>query len=103
MPNDIRLGRHWMAYNRHDKSDRFQLTISGIESIDYNIYIVRNDLPDITFIKQMNDLLFSQIDSMIDYNLDHERGITGHMLWFNIDHKHYYSFQSERQPLSEQV
>ena len=98
--NDIELGRHWMAYNRHDKSNRFKLGMPNIGSFNFNIYIERNDLPDIAFIRQMNDSLFSQIDSMIDY---HWKGLTGHMLWFNIDHKHYYCFQSEGNPLSEQV
>ena len=100
MRNDISLGIHWITYNRHNKNDRFKLGFYRIQSSDYELYIVRHDLPDIEFIRQMNDSLFSQIDSMIDYNWE---GMTGHMLWFNIDHKHYYCFQPEGQPLSEQV
>ena len=102
MQNDLPLASHWMAYNRHDKSDRFRFRfeLQLIESFDYELYKDRNDLPDIAFIRQMNDSLFSQIDSMIDY---HWKRLTGHMIWFNIDHKHYYCFQSEGQPLSEEV
>ena len=98
--NDLPLASHWMAYNRHNKSDKFILELQHIESFDYEIYRKRKDLPDIAFIRQMNDSLFSQIDSMIDYNWE---GMTGHMLWFNIDHKYYYCFQPEGQSLSEQV
>ena len=98
--NDLPLASHWMAYNRHNKSDKFRLELQHIESFDYEMYKDRNDLTELAFIRQMNDSLFSQIDSMIDYNW---KGLSGHMLWFNIDHKYYYCFQSEGQPLSEQV
>ena len=98
--NDTPLANHWMAYNRYEKNRRFQLGLYNIESFDYDLYTERKRLPDIAFIRQMNDSLFSQIESMLDYNL---RGMTGHMLWLNIDHKHYYCFQPEGQSLSEQV
>ena len=103
MHNDIPLGNQWIAYKRHKKSERVRIVISEIQTETKNLYIERNDFPDIAFIRQMNDSLFSQIDSIIDYNLDHKRGLSGHMLWFNIDHKYYYCFQPEGQPLSEQV
>ena len=102
--------RHLMAYNRHNKSDRVRLRTMDTDSLLYReqeqnqgVYIETFDLEDIQFIKDMNDSLFSQIDSMVDYNWDHKRGLTGHMLWFNIDHKYYYCFQPEGQPLAEQV
>ena len=94
-----------MAYNKHNKSERVGLDMLeiGSRSMVYNIVIRKDNLPDIEFIEDMNYSLFRQIDSMLDYNWDYERGLTGHMLWFNIDHKYYYCFQTEGQPLSEQV
>ena len=94
-----------MAYNRHNKSDRVRLRMIWFEGTNrvFSLRIERNQIEDIQFIKEMNDSLFSQIDSMVDYNWDHERGLTGHMLWFNIDNKYYYCFQPEGKPLSEQV
>ena len=94
-----------MAYNRNNKSDRVRLRMVDYDDglPKYGVYVETDRLEDIQFIKEMNDSLFSQIDSIIDFNWDHKRGLSGHMLWFNIDHKHYYFFQPERQPLSEQV
>ena len=103
MHNDIPLGNQWIAYKRYNKSERVRIVISEIQDLDNNLYIKQKDLTDIAFIRQMNDSLFSQIDPIIDYNLDHKRGLSGHMLWFNIDHKYYYCFQPEGQPLSEKV
>ena len=92
-----------LAYNKYNKYDRVRLKIFTFksETLYYNIEIESGGLPDIAFIRQMNDSLFSQIDSIVDYHS--ERGLSGHMLWFNIDHKYYYCFQSEGKPLSEQV
>ena len=103
--NNIYSSPQVMVYNRHNKSDRVILEMLPIEpqKTNYSLYIRKDNLPDIPFIRDMNDSLFGQIDSIIDYNWDHKRGLTGHMLWFNIDHKHYYCFQPEGKPLSEQV
>ena len=94
-----------MAYNRENKSDRVRLRMVDVDdaSTKYGVYVETDGIEDIQFIKDMDDSLFSQIDSMLDYAWNHERGLTGHMLWFNIDHKYYYCFQPEGQPLSEQV
>ena len=94
-----------MAYNRHNKSDRVRLRMVDFDdaSPKYGVYVETEQIEDIQFIREMKDNLFSQIDSIIDYDLDEERALTGHMLWFNIDHKYYYCFQPEGQPLSEQV
>ena len=94
-----------MAYNREDKSDRVRLRMIEYDVIieTDGVLVERDQIEDIRFIREMNDSLFSQIDSMVDFNWDHKRGLTGHMLWFNIDHKYYYCFQPEGQPLSEQV
>ena len=96
---------YWMAYNRHNKSDRARLRMFKLDGqwVEHGLYVERDRIEDIKFIRYMNDSLFSQIDSMVDYAWDHERGLTGHMLWFNIDHKYYYCFQPEGQSLSEQV
>ena len=95
----------YMAYNRHNKSDRVRLHMTRkINSwLYFNISFEKTGLPDILFINGMNDSLFSKIDSTLGYNWDYKRGLTGHMLWFNIDHKYYYCFQPEGKPLSEQV
>ena len=110
MENNGVKARHLMAYNRHDKSDRVRLRMMDTDNLLYvmeennqGVYFEAFDLEDVQFIKEMNDSLFSQIDSMLDYDLDHKRGLSGHMLWFNIDHKYYYCFQPEGQSLSEQV
>ena len=94
-----------MAYNRHNKSDRIRLRMFVFDGtvVNYGVYVEKDQIEDIRFIKEMNDSLFSQIDSMVDYNWDHKRGLSGHMVWFNIDHKYYYCFQPEGQPLAEQV
>ena len=94
-----------MVYNRHNKSDRVILEMLSIDhrKANYSLRITKDNLPDIPFIRGMNDSLFGQIDSIIDYNLDHTKGLSGHMLWFNIKDRHYYCFQPEEQPLSEQV
>ena len=101
--------RYLMAYNRHNKSGRVRLRMMfttddafKLSSRNYGIFVERSKIEDIPFIRDMNDRLFSQIDSTLDYNWDHKKGLTGHMLWFNIDHKYYYCFQPEGQPLSEQ-
>ena len=49
MQNDLPLASHLMAYNRHDKSDRyrFRFELQLIESFDYELNKDRNDLPDI--------------------------------------------------------
>ena len=90
---------HIMAYNRHNKLDRVRIRMTN--DPDIKVLIEKYGLTDIEFIGDMNDTLFSQIDSIIEYHS--ERGLSGHMLWFNIDHKYYYCFQSEGKPLSEQV
>ena len=92
-----------MAYNRENKSDRVRLRMIEYDGATDGVYVETDQIEEILFIKEMNDSLFSQIDSMVDYNWDHKRGLTGHMLWFNIDHKYYYCFQPEGQSLSEQV
>ena len=101
-------GRQMMVYNRHNKSDRIRLQMLKLEySTSDNEYYgieTKNDhLEDIQFIEDMDDTLFSQLDSTLDYNLDHKRGLSGHMLWFNIKDKHYYCFQPEGKTLSEEV
>ena len=80
-------GKQLMAYNKNNKSDKVRLEMFeiGSDSFKYNINIREDNLPNITFVSEMNDILFSQIDSMLDYNRDHRRGLSGHMLWFNID------------------
>ena len=90
---------HLMAYNRHNKLDRLRIRMTNDPDIEVLIEKLR--LTDIAFIRDMNDTLFGQIDSIIDYHS--ERGLTGHMLWFNIKDKHYYCFQPEGKPLSKQV
>ena len=91
-------GRQMMAYNKHNKSERVGLEMLeiGSRSMVYNIVIRKDNLPDLEFIEDMNYSLFRQIDSMLDYNWDYERGLTGHMLWFNINYKYYYCFQTGR-------
>ena len=101
-------GRQMMIYNKNNKSDRIRLQMLRLEySTSDNKYFgietKNEDLEDIPFIEDMNDTLFSQLDSTLDYDLDHKRGLSGHMLWFNIKEKHYYCFQPEGKPLSEEV
>ena len=43
-----------------------------------NIFVEKRSLPDISFIRDMTESLFKQIDSMIDYHS--ESGLSGHML-----------------------
>ena len=69
----------------------------------FGIETSKDNLADFAFITDINESLFSQIDSTLDYYRDPDRGLSGHMLWFNTDHKHYYCFQPAGKPLSEQV
>ena len=97
---------YWMAYNRHNKSERVRLKMFKVDGqgwVEHGVYVETDRIEDIQFIGYMNDTLFSQIDSTLDYNWDPDRELSGYMLWFNIDHKYYYCFQPEGQPLSEQV
>ena len=103
-------GNQYMVYDLHNKSDRLRLkmtrkldrpVITGQILYFVNIFVEKLSLPDIPFIRDMNDSLFKQIDSMIDYHT--ESGLSGHMLWFNIKDRHYYCFQPEGQQISDQV
>ena len=100
-------GNQYMVYDRHNKSDRLRLQITrkmerNSQILTFvNIFVEKRSLPDIAFIRDMNESLFKQIDSMIDYHS--ESGLSGHMLWFNTETKYYYCFQPEGQQLSEQV
>ena len=101
--DDGYYGLQVMIYNRHNKTDKYRLimAIKREQSVNYTIELEEYHSSDIEFIRDMNDSLFGQIDSIIDYHT--ESGLSGHMLWFNIKDKHYYCFQPEEQPLSEQV
>ena len=55
----------------------------------------------VMFVDDMNDTLFRQIDTIVDYNLNTET--SGHMIWFSIDGRNYYCFQPEGRQLSDEV
>ena len=71
--------RYMVAYNRHNKGDRRRLNMFFWTERRPPIYdiLFEPETEDILFIKEMNDSLFKQIDSMIDYHT--ESGLSGHI------------------------
>ena len=92
----------YTLYNRNNKSDKFTLEMKRNESVGVDFTIVRSLKSNWEFITEMNDTLFGRIDSILDYEVNNKRQ-SGWMLWFNIDDRHYYCFQTFTKSLSEQV
>ena len=107
IPGSHRLSNSLMTYtmyNRNNKRDKLMLEMRRNESamLDFTIVIDTTFGSDWKFITEMNDTLFGQIDSILDYEVNNKEQ-NGWMLWFNIDDRHYYCFQTFRAHLSEQV
>ena len=101
--DDYFVGHLLLAYNRNNKSQRVMIGLNRIEDNKGNYILKIEDDKSLEwkFVTQMNETLFSKIDSIIEYHS--VRGLTGYMLWFNVKDRHYYCFQLDGQSLSEQV
>ena len=95
-----------LAIDRDNKTNRIKMTFTPENQIETEV--CDQQCPHIPFIEQMDDKLFGQLDSAVEYiteytYLNESKSFADYILLFNIDERPFYCFQPVKKPLSRQV
>ena len=91
------------AYDRTDRLNKYRiiLSTSHIKKSLFVLEFEKDNANGLQFIADMEESLYKQLDSVVDYDMD--SSTSGHILWFNINGYNKYCRQPEGQTLSHEV